>query len=190
MFGFRDEFDYAECAGCGGLQILHVPADLGKYYPADYYSFRPAERLSPLKRFLRNRWYRHQVGDFDPVGELIARVKPHRAELLALRSPRVERTAAILDVGSGSSGLLDQLADIGFTNLTGVDPFLPEGATARAPIRLLRTTIDQLESTYDVIVFNHSLEHMADPVSALQHAAQRLSAGGRVIVRTPIANRT
>src|SRR5690349_17021613 len=40
QFGFRDEFQYDECARCECLQIAAIPENLSKYYPKDYYSFR------------------------------------------------------------------------------------------------------------------------------------------------------
>lgn len=40
MFGFRDKFDYFQCATCNCLQISEIPCEISKYYPDNYYSFR------------------------------------------------------------------------------------------------------------------------------------------------------
>src|ERR1035437_10617754 len=45
MFGLRDEFTYFECAVCGCVQIQDIPADLGRYYPQNYYSFQESGRV-------------------------------------------------------------------------------------------------------------------------------------------------
>jgi hypothetical protein len=46
MIGLGEAFDYLECPVCGSLQIAEIPADLSRYYPADYYSYgrSPAPR--------------------------------------------------------------------------------------------------------------------------------------------------
>ena len=36
MYGTREAFGYFECSSCGCLQIAEVPADLARFYPADY----------------------------------------------------------------------------------------------------------------------------------------------------------
>src|SRR5437762_1385186 len=49
MYGFGDEFEYVRCGTCSCQQIVTVPADLSKYYPADYYSYAPTP-LTGLRR--------------------------------------------------------------------------------------------------------------------------------------------
>ncbi len=43
-----------------------------------------------------------------------------------MRIPEIKFRDRILDVGCGNGSLLAQLLKIGFTNLTGVDPFINE----------------------------------------------------------------
>ena len=50
MFGLRDRFLYGECRDCGSLVLLDPPADLGPYYPPDYYSLSPRPRSSRALR--------------------------------------------------------------------------------------------------------------------------------------------
>src|SRR5687768_14977146 len=71
MFGLRDRFEYAECSSCGSLQLAEIPADLGKYYPPDYYSFQAPDSPNALKRIVRNAWYAHLIGDLNPLGALL-----------------------------------------------------------------------------------------------------------------------
>lgn len=59
MFGWKDVFEYFECADCGCVQIAAIPDDLDKYYPTDYYAFgKPGHTGTPSVswwRKLRNR---------------------------------------------------------------------------------------------------------------------------------------
>ena len=41
QFGTREEFPYFQCVSCSCLQIVEIPADMGRHYPADYYSYTP-----------------------------------------------------------------------------------------------------------------------------------------------------
>jgi len=43
MFGVGDQFTYFECSKCGCLQIAEILKNMGKYYPANYYSFKKEE---------------------------------------------------------------------------------------------------------------------------------------------------
>ena len=189
MFGWRDHFRYWECQSCGSLQLIDIPADLSRFYAGDYYSFRPAQSKGGPGDWLRRQWYRAQVGDRTLVGSLARLLRAPREELIALGQARVHRTDRILEVGSGMTGVIAALASIGFTDLTGADPFLPEDAEA-AGYRLLRKTIDQLQPAYRVVLFNHSLEHMPEPLAALSHARRLLTADGVIVVRVPVVNET
>src|SRR6476619_3863930 len=54
MLGFRHVFPYAECAGCGCLQLTSVPDDLARYYPPGYYSYHvPARNSLHIEHFRR-----------------------------------------------------------------------------------------------------------------------------------------
>ena len=40
-----ERFEYRRCAACGSYLLADIPADLGRYYPADYYGFPAAHEL-------------------------------------------------------------------------------------------------------------------------------------------------
>src|SRR2546428_4329197 len=103
MFGLRDQFAYLECAKCGCLQLLDVPSDMSKYYPADYYSLR---QNSWIKVFLRHQWASHAYNGFNPLGWLVSKkFFPYR-EMYAIRRAKIPKSARILDVGGGTGQLL------------------------------------------------------------------------------------
>src|SRR5689334_15160240 len=37
QLGWRDEFDYFQCAACDCLQIAEIPQDIHRYYPPGYF---------------------------------------------------------------------------------------------------------------------------------------------------------
>ncbi len=50
---------------------------------------------------------------------------------------------------------------------------------------ILRRHIADIDGAYDLVMFNHSLEHMSAPRDALFEARRLLATGGRCVVRAP-----
>jgi len=185
MHGTREEFEYAECTACGSVQIVEVPspADLARHYPTDYYSFKP-HRVNPLKRFLMVQRDRSFVG-LPNLGGRFLRGKRNDRVLESVAVAGLSRRQRILDVGCGAGLLLDQLARLGFESLVGTDPFLAEDRATECGVPLLSRYLHEVEGSFDIVMFNHSLEHVADPAAELRAASERLAPGGRVLVRLP-----
>lgn len=191
MFGDLDEFDYAECAACGSLQLQSVPSDSTKYYRAGYYSFSPRPGLF---KFAEGAVYRTGTV-FERVGHraaesfswIPARLFRNTSVWRKMESLGMTRRSAVLDVGCGSGGFLRQLRLLGYRNLTGVDPYLPNEHNEPG-IKLLRRSIFEIEGAYDLINFGHSLEHMPDPRAALRRAASLLVPGGKSVISIPVAS--
>jgi SAM-dependent methyltransferase len=184
MFGFRDPFTYFECARCGCVQIEEVPANLAKYYPGNYYSL---QEKAGLRRFLKRCWARHSYDGTSILGALMARLMGKNESIQSLARARAPLDARILDVGCGNGDLLRLLAALGFSSLTGVDPFVAADLTTPEGIKIWKKDLGQMQGTFDWIMLHHSFEHMAEPVAVLAHAARLLEPGGVVIIRVPVA---
>ena len=65
-------FDYLECNECVDvLQLINPQKDMGKYYPAEYYSFDDNfsifdSKIKSLIKYHRLKFY--ILGKFDPIG--------------------------------------------------------------------------------------------------------------------------
>lgn len=183
MFGLRHAFTYGACASCGAVQICDPPADLSPYYPAEYYAFQPRDRAGIRMRLRRAR-NRLMLGRSGPLAALMKRVKPHAA-VPWLDRTRTGRNARVLDVGSGIGDLLLDLHEAGFTDLTGVDPYVGAASEPAPGLRVLRRGVSELSGEYDLVMFHHSLEHMDDQIGALTAARGVLADGGWCLVRVP-----
>lgn len=202
MFGFRDRFAYFQCCCCGCLQIRDFPENIGKYYPPNYYSFsRPHEASTSqaggargMARAIRDRY---AILGRGIVGRLLYACWPN-AELRRSTAGRfpgqgvrvvgLTRRSRILDVGSGSGGLLVQLQAVGFSSLLGIDAFLDAEVEYPGGLRILKRKIHDVTGTWDLIMFHHSFEHMADPQQTLRAAAKLLSPSGTCLIRLPIVS--
>jgi SAM-dependent methyltransferase len=185
MLGLRDEFSYLECRACGCLQLEQIPDDMAKYYPASYYSLT---QHGWLKTFLRRSWALHAYQRPNPVGWLLSElVVPHEA-VLAIRRTGLGKNAAILEVGCGSGRLLLDLAWLGFTNLTGVDPFITQDIRHPDGLTILKQRVEAMTGEFDLVMLHHSFEHTDQPLTVMQAVSRLLKPGGYAIFRIPVVS--
>ena len=96
---------------------------------------------------------------------------------------------AILDVGSGSGDLLSRYCRSGFNNLQGIDPFLKEEfISANGKLKLLRKSVfdKQEPASFDLVMLNHSFEHMDEPQAIFQRLSELVKPGKILLIRTPV----
>lgn len=103
----------------------------------------------------------------------------------------IPRAARILDIECANGGLLRALADVGFDNLTGVDPSLACAANARKLVPAARIEVGWIDrpdpgfGQYDLVALTHVLEHVRDVGRAMTAVAD----GGRLYLEVPDAAR-
>lgn len=201
MFGTRMPFAYFQCTECGCLQIAVPPENLRDYYPSTYYSFALEQDQIDQSRW--NRWLQKQrcrTALFGRGFKLNALLRPYVALPSGifgrpggittgevLRRCNIKKfSARFLDVGCGShSRWLDNLAQLGFRHLTGVDPFIDKDRR-HGNVRIYNRSLSDTEGKFDLITFHHSLEHMPEQHEALKAARERLNPEGTCLVRIPI----
>ena len=195
MFGTRETFKYVHCTACGCLQIERIPKDLTPYYPPTYYSMRDADpgACAPIwfRLLIRLRVYMEVFKRKDWTlfrKEMEWRLpRAYDAIVAYLRHGGIENfSARILDVGCGASAYrLRSCRQMGFRDLHGVDPYITADFDVDG-IAVSKLDIEHVEGKYDFIMFHHSLEHIVDPVAALQAAARNLGRNGVCLIRIPV----
>jgi SAM-dependent methyltransferase len=191
MLGLRDVFQYLECQVCGCLQLIDPPEDMTRYYPEDYTAFGGSRlsKLSAIQGF-RNLMRRRRNKGFLRRQDWLDRFLLSRYDNLQLKAFArigVDRKARILDVGCGSGNLLADLKELGYENLLGVDRFVPRSIDDGSHVRVVKGELQDLQGTsWDVIMFHHSFEHMPDPAEVLRLTADLLSPRGCCLIRIPV----
>lgn len=194
--GTREKFTYAICANCKSVYLTEVPDDMRKYY-ANYYSFqdnndsillnqktglklavkklfRTMVRVSITSRFVPRSIFRN------PPSWALKFISPN-LQALRFLSPNIK--SHILDVGSGNGEFVTFLYKHGYLNIRGIDPFiLNESAYVS------RRDIYDEAGKFDVIIMNHSLEHMIEPLKVLKKCKELLNKNGEIIVHLPSAD--
>jgi SAM-dependent methyltransferase len=167
---------------------------MGYYYPEDYYSKGglAGTKLPRWKRLLKRQRTLFWLNRRNLLGRMLARGESAPWLIEKLRQVGTGIDDHILDVGSGNGSLLVHMAAEGFMHLTGADPFIDGDIAYPNGVVVFRTDIAELDSsldsTFDVIMFNDSFEHLPDPHAALKHARRLLTESGTVIIRTPVAD--
>ena len=167
-------FFVQRCAVCGS-GTTGPPAsaeEIARFYPSGYGPYELPR--SPLLR---------------AVSTAIRRLQSERALRGHPLGPARELPAGrAVDVGCGRGDLASTLVQRGWT-VTGVEPSPAACAVARERgVDAREGTLAEVElepAAYDLAVFQHSLEHLTDPLADLQRVATTLRPGGIVSITVP-----
>ena len=187
QLGFREMFEYKECTNCGCMQLQNIPEDLGKYYPNEgYYSFNLGLDVRKKPDVLRKIKASYLIyGKNKLPGSLLSVGYKTPDYYSWIKNANVHYDDAILDVGTGNGSLLLNLFKIGFTNLTGIDPFIDKDQQYGA-ISIYKRSIYEIEGQFDFIMLHHAFEHMDEPLKVLQQLYKILKPGKFLLIRTPV----
>lgn len=188
MIGFRSTFTYSQCSNCGCLQLIDPPLTMENFYPNDYYSLKSHHpQKGGLRKWLKNRKNAYALWGNDSIGRLVNAIKPNKSISL-LTGLHLSKEHAILDVGCGTGLLLNDLKDLGFKNVKGIDPYIANTLQYSNGLVIEKKHLEEMEGNWDLIMFHHSLEHMPDPIRAMKKVHQLLNPGGHCLVRVPVAD--
>jgi 2-polyprenyl-3-methyl-5-hydroxy-6-metoxy-1,4-benzoquinol methylase len=193
MFGLGDIFYYLECPSCHTLSLLNTPIDMKEYYTNDYYSFEEQEQRASLGKLLRIQLARKRAQSlvesnslFWRLSRRLSRTAHHHLWLKEIY--KVSFDLKLLDVGCGQGRLLQFMVKEGFRNLTGVDPYIEDSIESNC-IKIVKGDLYDVEDDcFDVVLFNHSLEHIDHPKEALKRVKSILCRNGYCIISTPVAD--
>ena len=153
QLGLDERFQYQLCKNCGSMTLTDPPADFSRYYRnEDYYSFRM--EMKALKKpglIQRAKSGFLLYGKNKLVGSLLSIGYKIPEQYNWLKNSKAQRGDAILDVGCGNGSLLTQLHRMGFTNLTGIDPFINEGHDY-GPIKIFKKEIYDLNGVQQISI--------------------------------------
>ncbi len=187
MFGTGESFRYIECNNCGCLQIEKIPKNIDQYYPENYYSYQEISNNGLIRSSLRKARDRSSVFGVGLLGKLLNKISGN-ALLSMLSNLNLTRNSRILDVGCGQGALVHSLREIGFINVLGIDPFNAHDISYKNGLSVLKKQLHEVDGVWDVIMFNHSFEHMPDPLNILNKVASMLDVGGCCIIRIPVVS--
>ncbi len=172
-------WDSRRCPSCGTLWIdpRPLPMEIPALYPHSYYTHdaTASSRRGGWRKLAATVW---------PL--------PGRRRRLDQGLPGLAPASGrLLEVGCGSGRNLGELAESGWSVVgQDVDPLAIDAARACGFDARCGELVDLADDLgmFDVVLLNHVIEHLLDPVSVLRTANRLLLPGGRLVIATPNAN--
>ncbi len=188
IFGTFEKFEYFECNECGCVQIIDIPEDMSQYYPEEYGSHTPvsAKKIKPYKRMICKILLTASSRPF--FKSFLQRVLKQSSIFRWLLTAGVSNESKVLDVGCGMGGLLCKMWNCGVHTLVGIDPFIPSPINYKKNFHIIKGDINQISEQFDLIICNHSLEHMPNQ-NILGVLRDLLTEQGCLIIRIPLSQK-
>jgi 2-polyprenyl-3-methyl-5-hydroxy-6-metoxy-1,4-benzoquinol methylase len=160
----EDHFTYYRCTSCRTLQLVPVPADLGRYYTAEYYAV-PDDRSALVAAAGAERYKLELIRPLVPVGRLVE-IGPAVGGFAALMQDAGYETSAI-EMDADCCRFLRDVAGIPVRETDDPAGALVDGGP------------------YDVIAMWHVIEHLPNPREVMAAAASSLAPGGVIALAAP-----
>jgi len=170
-YGVKGKFNLIKCGRCGLVSLSPTPPikELLTFYPSSYHSYNIP--VSNLTKFLT---YLNLEKEAKKFKELIG------------------RNGKILDVGCADGRHFDILKRFGKWQFVGIDfndEIVCKGQKAGREI--YSTTLEKFnypEQSFDLIIMDHLLEHVVNPVETLHCACRLLKKDGYILGAIPNIN--
>lgn len=187
MYGLNQEFNYFECSSCGCLQIDKIPENIADYYPIDYLSFKKPiffKKIIWFKTFFKKKVAMYYAGKFNISGFVLSFFFENQFPWI--KSGIVNFKSKILDVGCGTGKLLLTMQRFGYENLIGIDPYNQENIYYDNNLTIYKKDLFDLYEKFDLIMLNHSFEHMDFPEKVLNKLSTLINDNGCTLIRIPL----
>jgi 2-polyprenyl-3-methyl-5-hydroxy-6-metoxy-1,4-benzoquinol methylase len=147
-----------------------------------------------IERFYQNESLYSGESGFGIGGSTPADLNRYKQYIDILDWISITKEAAIVDVGCAKGGFLLFLKQHGFSHLNGVeiDHKCVEYARRHYELNVSTGTVNCLprdNGSMDLLIYNHVLEHLYDPLLALAEAKRVLKDDGILFVEVPNAGR-
>ena len=189
MLGTMDSFRYLECIACHTLWLKNPPENMGRYYPSDYYSFgdqtSKAGNPASLRNIAKRAVIQKRFGHSSILGGLLQ--NKFSSYLEWLQPDYFDMNKSVLDLGCGSGFFLASMANAGFRNLKGLDPFNKEAIRLKSGVFIDNKDVFSESGRFHGVMLHHSFEHMDQPLEVLSHIHKILEDDGFLLIRIPIA---
>lgn len=200
---YQKNFIYFLCSKCPHLWLTPFPSqkEINQIY-ANYHTHQLKTKKTLLASF-REKCLKAFLSEFYGYGYLgrpkflwrllglFIRKIPffYQRAILAINGVEGREKGKLLDVGCGHGAFLYQLGKLGW-EVSGVEPDEVAAQIARKQfgLNIFCGPLEEAQlpaSTFEAIVFRHSLEHIPFPLKVMEECWRILKPGGKVHIFTP-----
>jgi SAM-dependent methyltransferase len=165
----------------GQLHPRPSRAEVASFYEVDYYTHRPpGPAAAPPRKGFLERLREHLAWRVDFGSDITAE------RLAALPTG----SSTVLEIGCGDGELLAAFRAIGWAGV-GVEPDpAARAVAAHRGLEVYDGTGEELppviqDRDFDLVIFQHVLEHCLEPLRALRAVTTHLKPGGVLVIETP-----
>lgn len=185
--GSRDIFDYIECGNCHCLQLVKPPINMESYYNNLSYGSFGKRKISPVKNLFRRARNMYAIrGKGGPLAKFLYILNPIPIDFCIV-GQYAQPQSSILDIGCGRGSYVNDLREVGYEYVEGIDPFIEKDIQHASGARVRKLYVENVREKYDVVLSHHSLEHMPDPLSSLRGMKRCMRDDGVLILTVPVA---
>ncbi len=128
----------------------------------------------------------YQNADFDSGAEARHASVTYAAEIRKIL-PRLPDQIGALDIGTGDGAFLEELIDLGFQNVAGVEPSEAPYSAAKPEIRdRIRKGLFRAEDfsagSFSLVTCFQIMEHVPEPLALVRAARSLLKPGGALVI--------
>jgi len=162
----EDKFELVKCEQCQLVMLNYIPTreDISKIYPKEY--FKQPNIISRFVKFI-----------------LIKKEVMRWKKILTSQSK-------VLEIGCGCGELLNCFYKIGKFDVVGIEQneYICKFAKEKYGLEIINADIEEYdlgEKEYDLVLMQHVLEHLKDPISVIRKIHKSLKENGYLVIWIP-----
>ncbi len=180
-------FDYIHCSHCRSLTLAQIPRNMNEYYQKYHAQYDCLKRKFKKPFSFIRLMKKYIITNRNFISKLLGCcffISFEHCAIKALSNTNIKKNSKILDAGCGAGYFVDELTDLGFSNIIGIDKYLIRQQTTNSS-KLFNQELYETKGHFDYIIFNHSFEHLENPIQIAEKCDQLLNQGGTLIIRVP-----
>ena len=166
--------------------------EMAQYYPTAYHKLVPANgQMSTMKKTILASWFGYPLESNASLlyTNLFKLLQPFFKNKMGRQIPNFIEDGFLLEIGCGRGEYLAKMRDLGW-NVRGVDVSQEaiDFAKSHYQLDVCVAGADNLpydDAFFDVVFLKHVLEHLHEPIAAMQEIRRVLKSNGRILITTP-----